>query len=225
MLIVDDHVVVRQGLRQLIDQTTDLMTCGEASTGAEAEALMPAAQADVVLLDLSLELSNGLEYLKRVRARGLRVPVLVLSMHEEVFYAERALKAGAQGYVMKSEPAGRVLDGLRCVAEGGLFFSDSMSARLLRSAYAATPSPDHRRAGIERLTDRELEIFEWIGRGAKTSAIAKRLNLSVKTVETHRANIKRKLQLSSGNELTHLAIRWIEGERRLPRRRRSRKAD
>lgn len=212
VLIVDDHPIVRNGLGQLIGQEDDLTVCGEASDAIEALECARALKPDLVLVDISLGGSNGIELTKTMRERCPDVAVLVLSMHDESLYAERALRAGAKGYVMKQEAAETVLKAIRKVLQGGLYVSESVAARLLQEFVEGSSEPS--RGGVEALSDRELEVFELIGGGIATRDIATKLRLSVKTIETHRAHIKQKLNLKSGTELLHHAVHWSENERR-----------
>lgn len=204
VFLVDDHPVLRQGLGRLIDDQPDLAMCGQAESPVEAMRLLPAAKADVVIVDLTLKGGDGLELCKQIRERFTKLPILVVSMHDESLYAERALKAGARGYVMKQEPQEIVMTALRTVAGGEVYLSAKMSAKLLRS-FSGVKS-DSELAPLERLTDRELEIFRLIGDGQSVRSIAEKLFLSTKTVEAHKEHIKQKLNLKSSNELLQYAI-------------------
>jgi DNA-binding NarL/FixJ family response regulator len=212
VLIVDDHPIVRSGLGQLVQQEADLQVCGEASDASEALDEIERKKPDLVLVDISLGGSSGIELTKTIRERYERLPVLVLSMHDESLYAERALRAGAKGYVMKQEAAETVLKAIRKVLGGGLYVSDTIAARMLQEFVEG--GSDQARVGVETLSDRELEVFEMIGRGMPTREIAERLHLSVKTIETHRAHIKQKLNLRNATELLHHAVHWMENEQR-----------
>ncbi len=204
VFLVDDHPVLRQGLGRLIDEQPDLAMCGEAESPAEAMRLLPAAKPDVVIVDLTLKGGDGLELCKQIRDRFTALPILVVSMHDESLYAERALKAGARGYVMKQEPQETVMTALRTVAKGEVYLSANMSAKLLRSL--SGPKSDSDLAPLQRLTDRELEIFRLIGEGHSVRTMAEKLFLSTKTVEAHKEHIKQKLNLKSSNELLQYAI-------------------
>jgi DNA-binding NarL/FixJ family response regulator len=204
VFVVDDHPVLRQGLGRLINDQPDMVMCGEADSPVDAMRLLPAAQADVVIVDLTLRGGDGLELCKQIRDRFSSLPILVVSMHDEGLYAERALKAGARGYVMKQEPQENVLAAIRTVAKGEVYLSTKMSAKLLRSF--SGPKSDADLPPLERLTDRELEIFRLIGEGQSVRAIAEKLFLSAKTVEAHKEHIKQKLNLKSSNELLQYAI-------------------
>ena len=204
VFLIDDHPVLRKGLGRLIDDQPDFAMCGEAESPAEAMRLLPAAKADVVIVDLTLKGGDGLELCKQIRDRFSALPILVVSMHDESLYAERALKAGARGYVMKQEPQETIMSALRMVASGEVYLSAKMSAKLLRSFSGVKSDSDL--APLERLTNRELEIFRLIGEGQSVRTIAEKLFLSTKTVEAHKEHIKLKLNLKSSNELLQYAI-------------------
>jgi DNA-binding NarL/FixJ family response regulator len=208
IFIVDDHPVVRKGLIEFLNLEEDLVTCGESASAEEALESLPALKPDLVILDLSLKGTSGLELLKDIRIRHPDLPVLVLSMHEESLYAERVLRAGARGYIMKQEALPELKIAIRRVLDGKIYLSGRMGEQLLESfahgARVRTGSP------LERLSDREMEVFEMIGRGLETKEIAYKLHLSVKTVETHRANIKRKLDMKSSSDLVRHAMSWVQ---------------
>ncbi len=204
VFVIDDHPVLRQGLARLINDQTDLVVGGEADSNVEAMRLLPNAKPDVVLVDLTLRGGDGLELCKQIRDRFSTLPILVVSMHDEGLYAERALKADARGYVMKQEPQEIVIAAIRTVLRGAVYLSPKMSAKLLRSF--SGPKSDSELAPLDRLTDRELEIFRLIGEGQSVRAIAEKLFLSTKTVEAHKEHIKQKLNLKSSNELLQYAI-------------------
>ena len=208
--LVDDHPIVRQGLIKLIEQEAELEVCGESGTVAAALEDLKALGPDVVLVDISLEDSNGLELIKLVEDLGLQIPMLVLSMHDESLYAEHALRAGASGYVMKQAASNTLIQAIHKVLEGEIYVSKSMSSQMLKMAFRT--GGEDTRTGTESLSLRELEVFELIGRGNSTREIADQLHLSVKTIETYRAHIKDKLQLRSGTELMQRAIHWVETE-------------
>ncbi len=211
VFVVDDHPIVRQGLALLINQEADLTVCGEAEDMHSALQSVPAARPDVVIVDISLNGPDGLELLKHVRLKCPALPVLILSMHDEQIYAERALRAGANGYIMKQEATERVLVALRRILSGETYVSDriakSMLQHYLRGANVSAHSP------ISELTDRELEVFRLIGEGHGTRQIAEELHLSVKTVESYQAHIKEKLSLRSARELVQHAIQWTMEEK------------
>jgi DNA-binding NarL/FixJ family response regulator len=208
ILIVDDHPLFREGLVHLIGHERDLAVAGEAGTAAEALALVEKIRPALVLLDISLPDRNGLELIKDLHALRPELPVLVISMHDESLHAERVLRAGARGYIMKQEGGGKILDAIRRVLAGDIYVSEKMSALILERL--AGQRPKGSRSPIERLSDREFEVFSLLGQGLATREIARRLNLSVKTVEVHRANIKRKLGLRTATELVRHAVRWVE---------------
>ena len=204
IMIVDDHPVMRDGLAQLLSQEEDLMICGQFEDAATAFEALAQLQPDIVLIDLSLKGSNGLELIKSIKAHYPRTLMLVLSMYDESLYAERVLRAGAAGYIMKQEATEKVLGALRQVLNGGIYLSEKMNARLMHQLVGGRPP-----AGgslMERLSDRELEVFGLIGQGRGTRDIAQQLHLSVKTIESHRAHIKEKLSLRNATELVHRAI-------------------
>jgi DNA-binding NarL/FixJ family response regulator len=211
VVIVDDHPLLRKGVGQLIDNERDLMVVGEAEDAAKALTMIENSKPDVALIDISLGGASGIELLKNIKARFPRLQVLVLSMHDESVYAHRALRAGASGYIMKQEATEKVLTALRKVLRGEVYLSERLGTRMLntlvggRSSAAASP--------IEALSDRELEVFSLIGQGHGTRPIAEKLHLSVKTIESHRAHIKDKLNLQTATELVHHAIQWVQSER------------
>lgn len=207
VLIVDDHPLVRHGLREMLSRQPDLEMLGECETAVEAVRAALALQPDLVIVDIALKDTNGLDLLKRLRKQDRSLRMLVLSMHDEAFFAERALRAGAGGYVSKQESPQRVLEAVRSVLKGGVYLSPEMTARILHGA-PATPEKSQN-AGLGRLTDRELEVFDSIGRGLSTRHIAEALQLSVKTVEAHRENIKRKLAIKDSSGLARRAYDWV----------------
>ncbi len=211
VLIVDDHPIVRHGLQQMLNQEHDLIVCGEAGSAAEALEKIEELKPDVTIVDISLETLNGIELTKAIRSTNQELPVLVLSMHDESLYAERALRAGANGYVMKQEVAETVVKAVRTVVRGDLYVSEAIASRMLRD-FLDGKRGRRGRVGLENLSDRELEVFELIGRGKPARAIAEMLHLSVKTVETHRGHIKRKLKLRNAAELMQHAVNWVQSE-------------
>jgi DNA-binding NarL/FixJ family response regulator len=210
VLIVDDHPIVRHGLALLINREPDLMVCGEAEDAPSATQAIVSLRPDLVILDISLGGPDGLDLLKQIRARNTDLLVLVLSMHDEATYAERVLRAGANGYIMKQEATDRVLTAIRCILKGQVYVPDRVASRLLRR-YAHTSTA----AGspLAALSDRELEVFRLIGAGRSTRQIAEILHLSVKTVESYQAHIKDKLELRSAHELQYHAIEWAVSEK------------
>ena len=210
ILIVDDHPMMRQGLAQLISVESDLTICAEAESAEAALNVVGKLKPDLVLADISLPGKNGLELIKDFQAIQPGLPVLVISMHDESLYAERVLRAGGRGYIMKQEGGKKLMLALRQVLAGQIYVSEKISADILEMFSG-------RRAGaegspVEKLTDREFEVFQHIGQGKGTREIAEKLHLSVKTVEVHRANIKAKLKLNSASELVHFAVRWSESQ-------------
>ncbi len=208
VLIVDDHPIVREGLTRRINRQSDMAVCGEADGAAQALHLLSECQPDLVVVDLTLQDRGGLELIKDLQVRRPKLPILVLSMHDETVYAERALRAGAKGYIMKQEATDHVVEAIRRVREGGVYLSERMSARLLGTFVAAEASPAQ--SPVERLSDRELEVFQLIGQGQGSRQIAERLHVSIKTVDAYRANIKEKLNISSATELVHQAFLWVQ---------------
>jgi len=211
VLIVDDHPIVRQGLVRLIELQTDLCVCGEAANAPEALRAIETLKPDVAVVDLSLDKGlSGIELIKDIKTRFSKLPVLVLSMYDENVFAERTLRAGAKGYVMKEEASETMLTAIRRVANGKIYLSDNMSTRILSSLVKG--QPEISRLPVERLTDRELEVLELIGRGLRTGQVARKLHLSVKTIETHRAHIKEKLQIENASKLLQYAIGWVQSK-------------
>jgi DNA-binding NarL/FixJ family response regulator len=202
--VVDDHPIVRQGLTLLINREPDLAVCGEAEDAHTAIQSVPTVKPDILIVDISLNGPDGLDLLKNIRALYPDLPVLILSMHDESIYAERALRARANGYIMKQEATEKVLIAVRCILSGEIYLSERMSRKLLHQyisgASAETTSQ------LSALSDRELEVFRLIGEGRGTRQIADKLHISVKTVETYQAHIKSKLSLRSGRELVQHAI-------------------
>ena len=208
VLIVDDHPMMRQGLAQLINHEPDLRTCGEADTVAQALKCISADKPDLVLADISLPDRRGLELIKDAQALHPGLPVLVVSMHDESLYAERVLRAGGRGYIMKQEGGKLLMRAIRQVLSGQIYVSEKMAAKILEIFSGHRAEVAH--SPVERLSDREFEVFQLIGQGKGTRQIAEHLHLSVKTVEVHRANIKYKLELMRGTDLVRYAIRWTE---------------
>ncbi len=208
--VIDDHPIVRRGLSELIAHQVDLTVCGEAEDAAGALKMIAEAGPDIAVVDISLKDSSGIELIKDLKIRFPDLLVLVLSMHDESFYAERVLRAGARGYVTKEEATESVIVAIRKLLDGEIYLSEKMASKML-SKFVDGPSE----AGglpVDRLTDRELEVFELIGRGIGTRQIAENLHLSVKTIESHRENIKRKLKLDNATELLQHAVKWVQIE-------------
>lgn len=206
ILIVDDHPLVRTGLASLIQEEPDLEVCGQTGLISQAMELVQNNAPDLVTVDLSLADGNGLDLIKRLQIHHSAVQVLVCSMHDEALFAHRALKIGARGYIGKEEATTRVVEAIRHVLGGRIWLSDEIIERVLESISNRTSNASA--ATVDRLSNRELEVFDLIGRGMGPSKIAERLHLSIKTVETHRENIKGKLNLRSGSELSRRAIQW-----------------
>src|SRR6478672_3040342 len=206
VFVVDDHPIVRQGLALLINREQDLVVCGEAEDAQSAMQSVTTVRPDIMVVDISLNGPDGLDLLKDIRMRHPDLPVLILSMHDEAIYAERALRARANGYIMKQEATEKVLVAVRRILNGELYLSDRMSNKMLQHYIGGAPSMIQSR--ISSLSDRELEVFRLIGEGRATREIAEELHLSIKTVETYQAHIKEKLALRSGRELIQHAIQW-----------------
>ncbi|MDB5311327.1 MAG: two component transcriptional regulator, LuxR family [Gemmataceae bacterium] len=208
VLIVDDHPAVREALAARIGRQPDLEVCGEADDMSEALRLVAATRPDVAIIDISLKTGNGIDLIKRIKDRNDGVRLLVWSMHGESLYAERALRAGALGYVNKDQATDTIVEAIRRVLEGKVYLSDAMAERMLHRAVGAGREGGTR-SPLDALADRELEVFRLIGQGVKTAEIADRLHLSVKTVETYRDRIRQKLDLTDGTELAHYATQWV----------------
>jgi DNA-binding NarL/FixJ family response regulator len=213
VLLVDDHPLMRRGLAQLIALEKDLTVCGEAEDVSAALKLAEQNQPDVAVVDISLGESSGIDLIKDFKIRLPHMPVLVLSMHDESFYAERVLRAGARGYVTKGESSSKVLEGIRQLLEGRIFLSEAMSSKMLSKIVgdrSGTVQP-----GVDKLSDREFQVLEMIGHGQQSREIAEQLHLSVKTIDAHRENIKRKLGLADAAELLKYAIRWVQSDQKI----------
>lgn len=208
ILILDDHPIMREGLAQLLAREPDLQVCAEAHDAREALDKIARHAPDLLLADLSLPGRSGLDLIKDLHVQHPDVKVLVLSMHDESLYAERVLRAGGRGYIMKQEGGKKLLAAIRKVLDGQISVSERMAGRILE--IFAGGKPQGNGSTVESLTDRELEVFKLIGKGLTTQEIASKLNVSVKTVEVHRVNIKTKLQLITLPELVHKAVLWVE---------------
>ncbi len=207
ILIVDDHPIVRQGLRELLGRESDLCVAGEAGGADEAIAALEEGPFEAVIVELSLQGRSGLDLIRQISGLRPGLPVLVLTMHDEIFYAERALRAGARGYVMKQAPIERITAALRQVLGGGVAVSEQVAGRILAEIVGQSrPHPD---APAARLSNRELEVFRLIGQGRSTREAADALHVSVKTVESYRAAIKEKLGLRTAGELVRAAVSWV----------------
>lgn len=209
ILLVEDHAILVDGLTQLLNQQRDLAVCGAAATAVEALAAIERLTPDLAVVDISLKDSDGIELVKSMRALKKHLPVLVLSMHNEAVYAERALRAGAQGYVMKREATSTVVGAIRRVLKGEVYLSESMQRRLLQSVVGKRRVE---RTPVDALSDRELEVLRLIGQGHGTREIAEMLHLSPKTIESHRERLRDKLALADSRELLRYAIGWVRDE-------------
>jgi len=206
ILIVDDHPIVRQGLSMLINRNEDLLVCGHAANASEAMEAVRVLKPDMVIVDISLKDASGIELIKDIKAYDAALPVLTLSMHEESLYAERSLRAGAKGYIMKQEGTEKLISAIRTVLAGELYISDRLAGRLINKMVSGG---ERRGSPLDSLSDRELEVFLLIGRGQRTREISNQLHLSPKTVETYRSHIKEKLNLGNSTELLQHAIQWV----------------
>lgn len=209
ILVVDDHPMVRDGLVQLISQHPDLICCGEADSVAAAQTAVERKLPDLVILDLRLKGGDGLELIKSLKSQHPRIKILILSQYDAPMYAERALRAGAVGYVVKEQAAAEVLQAIRTVLGGQVYLTRCMASIILQKMVGLKAEG---RSGVEALTDRELHVLNLLGGGLSTRQIANELKLSFKTVETHRENIKRKLGLSNAAALVHYATQWGRGQ-------------
>jgi DNA-binding NarL/FixJ family response regulator len=215
IVIVDDHPLVRQGLTAVIDHQPDLMVSGEAASASEAMTLFTQDRPDLMIVDIMLKETSGVELIKNIHALDGAFPMVVLSMHDEALYAERMLRAGAMGYVMKQEPVERLLEAIRKVLNGQIYVTDKISSTLLRGLFRNSFQPaGAERLGASCLSDRELEVYELIGSGLSTREIARKLKLGLKTIETHRAAIKNKLKLRTAMELVQHATLWVAEARK-----------
>ncbi|MHC4626488.1 MAG: response regulator transcription factor [Planctomycetota bacterium] len=207
ILIVDDHPIVRQGLAELINHEEDFVVCGQAEDYHEALTAVGQCDPDMAVVDISLKETSGLELIKDIHLQHPDLPILALSMHDETLYAERALRAGAMGYIMKQEATENVIAAIRRVLGGEIYVSDRMASRMVRKL--VTGQTVTNASPVDSLSDRELEVFRLIGKGHGTRQISERLCLSVKTIETYRAHIKDKLALADAAELLQYAIQWV----------------
>ncbi len=208
VFLVDDHPLVREHLTALIQAQADLAVCGDAADAPTAMSLIARQAPDLVILDISLRRSNGLELIKSLKEMWPKLPVLVLSMHDEMLYAERSLRAGALGYITKEEATVNVLSAVRKVLGGQVYLSDRMAGRMMKKMVGG--GMEEAGSPLEVLTDRELEVFQMLGQGLGTRQIAEELRLGTKTVESYRARIKEKLQLADGTQLLQHAIQWVQ---------------
>ncbi len=208
ILVVEDHPVVREGLVSLLNREPGFTVCCEADSVQDAIGAFEKGGPDLVIVDLILRRGDGLDLVKQIRALDRKTPVLVLSMQDESLYAERALRAGASGYIMKLEASRELVNAIRTVLSGDIYVSRKMNVRLLHRVL--DPNPGEKESMAECLTDRELHVFQMIGSGLGTGQIAKELGLSAKTIESHRENIKNKLGIATGAELVQRAVNWVE---------------
>lgn len=207
VLLVDDHPIVRQGLRLLIDQETGLKVCGEASRAVEVMEKVGQLKPDIIILDLSLEGVSGLEVLNQIRAKFPAMLVLIFSIHEEYLYAERVLKAGARGYIVKQEAPEKIVPAIHRVLRGEIVVCEKMLENIL---HKISHKPAEGEMGVGNLSERELEVFRLLGAGDNTRSIGEKLGIAVKTVETHRENIKHKLSINNAFELQQRALQFVQ---------------
>jgi DNA-binding NarL/FixJ family response regulator len=207
ILIVDDHPIVRQGLAELVNHEDDIEVCGQAEDAHQAMKAIKEFKPDMAIVDISLKETSGMELIKDLNSQYPNLPVLALSMHDESLYAERALRAGARGYIMKAEATEKVIMAVRKILGGEIYISDKMASKMMRKLVGG--NKDVSTSPVERLSDRELEVFQLIGKGYGTRQISERLFLSIKTIETYRAHIKEKLNLADAAELLQYAIQWV----------------
>ncbi|MEO6004987.1 MAG: response regulator transcription factor [Opitutus sp.] len=210
IFLVDDHPITRQGVAVLINQERDLMVCGEADSAPMAIDMIQKLTPDVALVDITLKTTSGIELMKHLKALRPEMPVLIMSMHDESLFAERALRAGAKGYIMKHEASAKILIAIRRVLSGELYLSDKMKEKMLHRL--VNNRKEEVVFSIDTLSDREMEVFQLIGNGYGTRQIASKLNLSVKTIDSYREHLKLKLRLESGTELVRHAIQWVKSE-------------
>jgi DNA-binding NarL/FixJ family response regulator len=205
---VDDHPLVRHGLSQIIANEADMEICGESEDAQGAMKGVGESSPDAIIVDISLKGNNGLELIKNLKAIHEEIPILVFSMHDETIYAQRALRAGAKAYVMKKESPDKIVDAIRKIIKGEIYVSPSVADQVL---HQMINGPKHASTSpVDRLTDRELEVVQLIGRGLSSREIAESLNLSVKTIESHRAHVKEKLSLRNATELVQFSVQWVD---------------
>lgn len=209
IFLLDDHPVVRRGLAYIIQREPDLYICGEAGRYHEALEMLEKLKPELVIVDISLDGPNGLDFIQHIKALYPDIRMLVHSIHDEMFYAERVLRAGARGYIMKQEAAEKIVEGIREVMRGKIFVSPKLSERLLQKMSSDPASIS--KSSVEHLSNRELEVFRFIGEGLSTKQIAQILHRSPKTIDTYRGRIKEKLDLSSSSEVIQYAIKWAQG--------------
>jgi DNA-binding NarL/FixJ family response regulator len=207
ILVVDDHPMMRAGLTILISKQPGMEVCCETGSPAEAMEQIPKQRPDMIIADLTMKGGGGLEFIKDARALYQNIPILVVSMHDEKIYAERSLRAGASGYIMKEESGEHLVSAIQRVLGGGVYLSETMSSRILKSVTGSTVHNEE--SPLQKLTDREFEVFQLIGQGKTADEIAQQLHISPRTVDVHRAQIKEKLHLTSGTALVHYAVQWL----------------
>lgn len=210
IFLVDDHPITRQGVAALINQERNLTVCGEADSAPKALEAITKLQPDLAIVDISLKTMSGIELIKNLKVLDPKLPVLVMSMHDESLYAERALRAGAQGYIMKQEASEKILTAIQRVLDGELYLSDAMKEKMLHRI--VNTKKEETGFSIDRLSDREMEVFQLIGNGFSTRQIAAQLNLSVKTIDSYREHLKLKLSLEKGSDLVRYAIQWVKSQ-------------
>ena len=210
ILLVDDHALVRYGIAQLINRQPDMVVCGEEEAASNALRAIEKLKPDLVIADISLKDSSGLELMRNIKAQYSGLPVLVVSAHDETVYAEIAFRAGALGYLMKQEALDKIITAIRRVLTGNIYVSDALGARMLQQQVRG--KPDLQQSPVQGLSDRELEVFQMIGQWKKTGEIAQELHLSIKTIEYYREQIKKKLNLKNSAELTQHATAWVQRE-------------
>ena len=215
ILVVDDHPIVRQGLADLLDSQDDFFCCASVGNIVAAQEAVAAHKPDLVLLDLRLGQVDGLESIKVLKSRFENLRIVIISQFDETVYAERALRAGAMGYVMKDQATGEVLGAIRTTLAGQVYLSRAMTSRMLQTNFTGKSIP--RAASVEKLTDRELHVLQLLGIGMSTRKIAEQMHLSIKTVETYREHLKKKLGLANSTELVHYATHWVENRSQLRR--------
>ena len=210
IVVVDDHPIVRQGLTELVNREVDLEICGQCADAIQAMQTIKQLQPDMAIVDISLKGTNGVELIKNIKLRYPHMSILALSMHDESVYAERVLRAGADGYIMKAEATENVITAIRRIIGGQIYLSDRMGPKLLRKLVGLAPGASV--SPVDCLSDRELEVFRLIGQGYPTRQIAAKLCLSTKTIDTHRAHIREKLNIAGGAELLQYAIKWLSSQ-------------
>lgn len=212
ILLVDDHPVVRHGLAQLINLEKDLVVCGEAENTQSALQAVEELKPDLALVDLSLDGENGLSLIKRIKSRHSSLPCLVLSMHDESMYAERALRAGASGYIMKQENPDKVIAAINKVLEGDIYLGERVASHIVYKLIRGENGAGSSGSAVDSLSNRELEVFQLIGQGRTTRQISEQLHVSIKTTESHRARIKEKMGFKNAAELVQYSIKWTQAD-------------